>query len=85
LIIAILASRRHPEQGFRTCLGVLQRLRGLPHDRVEAVALRAVETGLLTYKAVMSLIDAKPGTASATPQEAPVITHPNLRGSQYFH
>ena len=85
LIIAILASRRHPEQGFRTCLGVLQRLRGLPRDRVEAVALRAVETGLLTYKAITALIGAKPGAASAKPDEALVITHPNLRGSQYFH
>jgi transposase len=85
LIIAILASRRHPEQGFRTCLGVLQRLRGLPRDRVETVALRAVETGLLTYKAITALIDAKPGSAAAKPDEAPIITHPNLRGPQYFH
>jgi transposase len=85
LIIAILASRRHPEQGFRTCLGVLQRLRGLPRDQVEAVALRAVETGLLTYKAITALIDTKPGASTAKPAEAPAITHPNLRGSQYFH
>ena len=29
LIIAVLARRPHPEQGFRTCLGVLRLFRGI--------------------------------------------------------
>ncbi len=78
-------SRRHPEQGFRTCIGVLQRLRGLPRERVETLAARAVETGMLTYKGIVALIDARPGRAAARTAEAPAITHPNVRGPGYFH
>ena len=39
----MLASRPHPEQGFRTCLGILRSYRGLDRVRVEAVSARAVE------------------------------------------
>jgi transposase len=35
LIIAILAHRPHPEQGFRTCLGMMRLLRGLDSPRAE--------------------------------------------------
>ena len=40
LITAVLASRPHPEQGFRTCLGILKLYRGVDADRVEAVGPR---------------------------------------------
>ena len=46
----MLASRPHPEQGFRTCLGILRSYRGLDPVRVEAVSVRAVELGVLTCK-----------------------------------
>src|SRR5271166_3728699 len=38
LISAVLASRPHPEQGFRTCLGILRSYRGLDPARLEAVS-----------------------------------------------
>src|SRR5208283_5780043 len=46
LISAVLASRPHPEQGFRTCLGILRSYRGLDPARLEAVSARAVELGV---------------------------------------
>jgi hypothetical protein len=41
LILAVLARRPHPEQGFRTCLGVLRLFRGLDAARAEAISRRA--------------------------------------------
>ncbi|MCL5745849.1 MAG: IS21 family transposase, partial [Acidobacteria bacterium] len=38
----ILASNRHPEQGYRSCLGVIRLGDKYPHLRVEAAARRAV-------------------------------------------
>ena len=49
LILAVLARRPHPEQGFRTCLGVLRLFRGIDAARTEAVSLRAIEIGALSY------------------------------------
>ena len=56
LIIAILAHRPHPEQGFRTCLGVLRLFRDLEAARAEAVSARALQIGALTYKSIASIL-----------------------------
>jgi transposase len=86
LILAVLARRPHPEQGFRTCLGVLRLFRGLDAARVEAISRRAVEVGVLTYASVASILkhrldqSASPQAADGTP-----LRHENIRGSGYFH
>jgi hypothetical protein len=54
LISAVLAIRPHPEQGFRTCLGILRSYRGLDPAHLESVSARAVELGVLNCKGVAS-------------------------------
>ena len=86
LVIAILAHRPHPEQGFRTCLGVLRLFKDLDPARAETVAARAVAIGALTYKSIASIIATRlDRTAPAAAEPQAVVTHPNLRGSDYFH
>jgi transposase len=86
LILAVLTRRRHPEQGFRTCLGVLRLFRGLDAARAEAVSLRAIEIGGLSYASVASILKhrldqkASPQAADGAP-----LLHDNIRGSGYFH
>jgi len=86
LIIAVLVRRPHPEQGFRTCLGVLRLFRGINPARAEAVSLRAIEIGALTYASVASILKhrldrlASPQAADDTP-----LLHDNFRGSRYYH
>jgi transposase len=85
LITAILAHRPHPEQGFRTCLGVLRLYRGLDPHRAEAVSARAVGIGALTYKSIASILAHRLDQATPPADNAPVIDHPNVRGPGYFH
>jgi transposase len=85
LIIAVLASRRHPEQAFRTCLGILKLFRGLETARVEAVAARAVAIGALTYDSVASILKNNLDRVSPAAESASVIDHSNVRGRGYFH
>jgi transposase len=86
LIIAVMKRRPHPEQGFRTCLGVLRLFRSLDAARVETVCLRAVEIGALSYASIASILrhrldqSASPQAADGTP-----LLHENIRGSGYFH
>jgi transposase len=83
LVIAILAHRPHPEQGFRTCLGALRLYRDLDPAHAEMVSARAVAIGALTYKGIAAIIaDPLPRKAAA---ETTVTDHPNLRGRGYFH
>lgn len=86
LVIAVLARRPHPEQGFRTCVGVLRLFRGIEAVRAEAVCAHALEIGALSYQSVASILKhrldrrASPQAADGTP-----ILHANIRGSGYFH
>jgi transposase len=85
LIVAVLAARRHPEQAFRTCLGILKLFRGLQTARVEAIAARALAVGALTYKSVASILQNNLDRASPAAESASVLDHTNVRGPNYFH
>jgi transposase len=86
LIIAVLARRPHPEQGFRTCLGILRLYRGINATRAEAISIRAVEIGALNYQSVASILEHRLETKTAprTADSAPIL-HVNIRGSRYYH
>jgi transposase len=85
LVAAVLANRPHPEQGFRTCLGVLRLFRGLDPARAEAVSARAVAIGALNYKSIASILANKLDRDARQSESAAVIDHPNVRGPGYFH
>ncbi len=86
LITAVLAHRPHPEQGFRTCMGVLRLFRGIEATRAETVCSHALEIGARSYQSVASILKhgldrkASPPAADDTP-----LLHVNIRGSGYFH
>jgi len=84
LIVAVLASRRHPEQAFRTCLGILKLFRGLDTARVEAAAARAVAIGALNYASISSILKHSLDRAQPTAESASIDHHPNIRGQGYF-
>jgi transposase len=86
LISAILARRPHPEQGFRTCLGVLRLLRDLEPARAEAVSARALQIGALTYKSIASILANRLTAQPARdPEPTAILEYANLRGPGYFH
>ena len=82
----ILASNRHPEQGFRSCLGVIRLGNKYPHARVEAAARRAVALQVCSYQSLKAILenhlDGQAPDPATDPQ--PPIDHPNLRGPDYY-
>ncbi len=87
LIVAVLASRPHPEQGFRTCLGIFKLYRGVTAQRAEAVSARAVEIGALNYRSIASILANNLDKAGARQSQQPslLLDHPNIRGPRYFN
>lgn len=83
----ILEHRPHPEQGFRSCLGILRLARPFGVARLEAAAARAIEIGALTYGSVRSILDHKLDRQAARqrPADGTPIVHPNIRGARYYH
>jgi transposase len=87
VVEAILASRPHPQQGFRACLGIMRLGKRYGEERLEAACQRAIRIGACSYKSIESMLkhelDQQP--LPAPPAAAPVITHGNIRGAQYYH
>ena len=83
----ILEQRPHPEQGFRSCLGILRLARPFGIARLEAAATRAIAIGALTYGSVRSILDHKLDrhVAGQRPADGVPILHPNIRGSRYYN
>lgn len=85
-VIAVLASRKHPEQGFRSCIGILKRLRGLERERAEAACARALEIGALSSKSLGSILDHNLDKKPRRKTDADLpLFHTNIRGSGYYH
>jgi transposase len=84
---AILAERRHPEQGYRSCLGILRLGKKYGHARLEAACARALTVGARSYRHVESILKHgldridDSGAAPATRS----FMHNNVRGSRYYN
>jgi transposase len=85
---AILAERRHPEHGYRSCLGLFRLAKRYGHDRIEAACARALVVGARSYRHVESILKHGLDRAPALDVERPEATrveHENVRGSDYYH
>lgn len=81
-----LASRRHPQQAYRTCLGILNLARGHDKERLEAACTRAHSAGICSYKGVKNILDSRLDQLGLE-EAAPTVPgdHANIRGSSYYH
>ena len=82
---AIIASKPHPEIGFKAVLGVISLGKKYGAKRLEMACQRALAIGSPTYRSVKSTLasglDQKP---LLPPQNSSPISHDNIRGSDYY-
>ena len=86
LIRTVLGSRRHPQQAFRSCLGILRLGNSYGEERLEAAATRALAIGAHSFRSVDSILahrlDENP------PEQIELgdpVEHDNIRGPGYYH
>jgi transposase len=86
LVEAILAAKRHPEQGYRSCLGILRLAKTYPAERMEAAARRCLRARAYNFASMDSILknqlDRLP--LPGDPPSRPVVDHDNIRGADYF-
>ncbi len=86
LFEAIMADRPHPEQGFRTCLGILALERTYGQARIEAACQRAGVIKARSVSSVRSILQTGLDRAFLEPEPEPEpLRHGNIRGRTYFH
>jgi len=82
----LLLSRPHPEQGFRSALGVMRLAKKYGPARLEAACARALALRSFSYSSVASMLqhglDQRP-LATGSTRAHPV--HANIRGPNYYH
>jgi transposase len=84
----ILRERRHPEWGFRSCLGLLRLAKKYGGARVEAASVRALYAGARSYRPVKTILQHSLDTQPLPAPEGPATTgtaHKNVRGRDYYH
>ena len=81
----ILSSKPHPEQGFRSCVGIIRLVKQYGSDRVEAACARALTLNTRSYTSVATILKNNAEKAASSALDSPVVIHPNIRGPGYYH
>jgi transposase len=86
LVSALLASRPHPELGYRACLGLMRLGKRYSAARLDAACARALTVGAIAYRSVKSILEAG---LDRQPLAGPEVgraldPHANVRGAAYY-
>jgi transposase len=83
----IMQAAKHPELGYRACLGVLRLANRYPKERAEAACRRALALNICTYRSIKSVLENGLDRQSLEPIEPPAaygVVHGNVRGAAYY-
>ena len=82
----LLVSKVHPQQAYRTLMGILRLGKSFGDERLEAACNRALYIGALSYRSIESIL--KNGLdQKALPQtgiKSKPVKHKNIRGAGYY-
>ena len=85
LIDTIMTTRPHPQQGFRSCLGIMGLGKKYTNERLEAAAHRALAIRSYSYRSIKAILESGMDKIAAQAKEViPPIEHDNIRGQQYY-
>src|SRR5208283_3454454 len=84
LVEIILRSRPHPEQGFRSCIGILRLAQRYDAERLDGACARALALGTRSYSSVATILKSAREDKPTDPEQ-PSLMHENIRGSDYYN
>jgi transposase len=82
----VMADRPHPEQGFRTCLGVLALARSFGPARLDAACRRGLSIRARSVASIRSILRTGLDRTFLEEEAGQLpLQHPNIRGQGYYH
>jgi transposase len=85
LVKEIMERKAHPEQGFRSALGIIRLGRRYGIERLEAACARALVMKAFSYRSVQSILRHNlDGKELPVTMSTPAIDHENIRGNTYY-
>ena len=89
LVAAIMVERPHPEQGYRSCLGILRLAKRYGDERLEAASARALSASARSYRHVDAILkkglDRMPLPEPSVEETTIPLSHENIRGRDYYN
>ena len=87
MVAEIMRLRRHPEQGYRACLGILRLGKSYGSERLESAAARAERLASYSYRTIKNILSSGADQVpleeeSSSPEPTP--HHANIRGADYY-
>ena len=83
-ITNILDNRPHPEQAYKSCLGVLNLEKKVGRERLINACRRAIEFGNYNYMSVKTILEKKLDQINIEEKENKLPKHDNIRGKKYY-
>lgn len=80
-IAALLKSRRYPQHGYRSCLGIINLAHKYPSTQIETACQTLLLAGLLSYRDLHAELE----RLSTNPSTPTLPAHANVRGNTYYH
>lgn len=81
----VISSRKLPEQGFRSCLGILRLGERYDQTRLESACAAALKMRSFNYRVIEELLKGGDSKSRSDQPHAPTLPdHENIRGSSYY-
>ena len=84
LIQLLFTPKRHPEQLYRTCDGLLSLQRKTDPDEFKRACIMAIEYQNYTYTFILNILKNKMTGLPEIKQTQPLPNHQNIRGKEYY-
>ena len=84
-ILKILGRKKHPEQAYKSCVGILSFGKKVGNERLTNACQRALGYGMYNYKTIQNILEK--GLDKQNDQEtetAEMPQHDNIRGEEYY-
>jgi transposase len=85
-ILKVLERKQHPEQSYKSCIGILSFAKKVGKERLVKACRRALGYGIYNYKTIQSILE-KGMDIYSGPEEYEQLTmplHDNIRGEGYY-
>jgi transposase len=84
LVERMMRERPHPEQGYRSAMGIIALARRYERQRLEAACERALCINAVSYSSVSAILKSGLDQARACEPVKATPAHANIRGGDYY-
>lgn len=84
VIEKILQSKQHPEQAYKSCVGILSFAKKVGHERLNNACGRAIHYHSYNYMSIKNILDKALDKEQIVEQQYKLPLHDNVRGKDYY-